>query len=248
MYKPEIEWVWIDLDDTLIDFRGNSRIALHILYKETGLDRFYATPDDWTAAYMANNHELWSRYNRAEITKEYLRLERMRAVIAPSWRGSEDELVEFSWLMDKIYLDRLAEQKGLVPGAKELLLWLREQGYHIGILSNGFKQVQYRKIESAGLTELIDLVVLSDDIGVNKPDVRIYDYAMKCAGCENRSRHLMIGDNPDTDIAGAVNAGWGAVWFHPDGKSDNVTGAGWTEIDTLDGVKELLDGAKMVQE
>ena len=243
-----IKWVWVDLDDTLIDFEGNSRIALHILYKELGLGRFYATPRLWVDAYMANNHALWARYNRAEITKEFLRLERMRAVIAPYWSGSEESLTDFSWEMDRIYLDRLAEQTGVVSGAREMLEWLRSQGYRVGVLSNGFKQVQHRKIESAGLSGLIDLVVLSDDIGVNKPDIRLFEYAMERAGDKDPSRHMLIGDNPDTDMAGAVGAGWGAVWFNPDGACAAVGAPRFEEIRELDRVKEMLAGCKMVQE
>ncbi len=240
MKFDSVKWVWIDLDDTLIDFHANSRIALRILYDEMNLGRFYACCDDWIAAYEKNNKSLWSRYNRAEITKDFLRIERMRAVIAHAWHGGDDELVNLSWEMDSVYLSRLAEQKTLVEGAPEMLDYLRRRGYNIGVLSNGFSQVQHLKIASAGLTDRIDMVILSDDIGVNKPDRRIYDYAMKQSGCPDFNAHVMIGDNPDTDIAGAVNAGWGAIYFNRGKAEAPVAHERFVEIGSLASVVSLL--------
>lgn len=240
MKFDSVKWVWIDLDDTLIDFHANSRIALRILYDEMNLGRFYACCDDWIAAYEKNNKSLWSRYNRAEITKDFLRIERMRAVIAHAWHGGDDELVNLSWEMDSVYLSRLAEQKTLVEGAPEMLDYLRRRGYNIGVLSNGFSQVQHLKIASAGLTDRIDMVILSDDIGVNKPDRRIYDYAMKQSGCPDFNAHVMIGDNHDTDIAGAVNAGWGAIYFNRGKAEAPVAHERFVEIGSLASVVSLL--------
>lgn len=240
MKFDSVKWVWIDLDDTLIDFHANSRIALRILYDEMNLGRFYACCDDWIAAYEKNNKSLWSRYNRAEITKDFLRIERMRAVIAHAWHGGDDELVNLSWEMDSVYLSRLVEQKTLVEGAPEMLDYLRRRGYNIGVLSNGFSQVQHLKIASAGLTDRIDMVILSDDIGVNKPDRRIYDYAMKQSGCPDFNAHVMIGDNPDTDIAGAVNAGWGAIYFNRGKAEAPVAHERFVEIGSLASVVSLL--------
>lgn len=240
MKFDSVKWVWIDLDDTLIDFHANSRIALRILYDKMNLGRFYACCDDWIAAYEKNNKSLWNRYNRAEITKDFLRIERMRAVIAHAWHGDDDELVSLSWEMDRVYLGRLAEQKTLVEGAMEMLDYLRGRGYNIGVLSNGFSQVQHLKIASAGLTDRVDMVILSDDIGINKPDRRIYDYAMEQAGCPDHDAHVMIGDNPDTDIAGAVNAGWGAIYFNRGKVEAPVAHERFVEIGSLASVVSLL--------
>lgn len=240
MRQDSVKWVWIDLDDTLIDFRANSRVALRLLYDEMNLGRFYSCCNDWIAAYEKNNKSLWDRYNRAEITKEFLRIERMRAVIADAWQGGNDDLVSLSWEMDRVYLARLAEQKTLVGGAREMLDYLRGREYNIGVLSNGFSQVQHLKIASAGLTDKIDLVVLSDDIGVNKPDRRIYDYAMGKAGCPNPEAHVMIGDNPDTDIAGAIAARWGAIYFNRGKVATPVMHERFVEIGSLASVICLL--------
>ncbi len=236
--RPDV--VWLDLDDTLIDFRGNSRKALRQLYTDAGLDRFIPTADRWVTDYETSNHDLWSRYALGLIKRDYLRIERMRAPIRPFWSGSQSELDSLALQLDPMYLDLLAVQTGLVAGARELLESLRSRGYRIGVLSNGFKQVQYRKMESAGIASLIDVVVLSDDIGVNKPSIGIYRYAMEVTGVMNPGRHLLVGDNPDTDIAGAVNAGWDAILFEPESGKGAVDRDGVIATGSLRTVSEII--------
>lgn len=218
------QWVWLDLDDTLIDFRANSRTALRAVYAEESLDRFYPTADGWVAAYEAHNHKLWERYNRAEISQDYLRVDRFATPLAPFWPEGVEALEAFCRRLDPLYLSILAKGKAMIPGASGLLDHLRSCGYNIGILSNGFTDVQYRKLRNCGLDQKVDLVVLSDDIGVNKPDVRLFRHAMERAGNTCPGVHVMIGDNPDTDILGAVRAGWRAVLFNPAAADVTVDG------------------------
>lgn len=209
-------WVWLDLDDTLIDFKANSAEALRLTYSHFDLRRYFPTLEEWTESYMRHNHALWDRYNRAEITQKHLRVHRFLDPIAERTAMTEEEFAGMATEMDRKYLDFLAAQKPLVDGAMELVDTLREYNYKIGVLSNGFCDVQHRKIRTAGLEGKIDLTVLSDDIGVNKPDIRLYRHAMELAGDTDPGHHLMIGDNPSTDIAGAVGAGWEAILLAPD--------------------------------
>ncbi|MDE7146389.1 MAG: hypothetical protein K2O30_09625, partial [Duncaniella sp.] len=76
LFTAGVSWVWFDLDDTLIDFHANSRAAHRILFDECSLHRFYPTPESWIEAYEGHNHKLWERYNRQEITQDFLRLDR----------------------------------------------------------------------------------------------------------------------------------------------------------------------------
>lgn len=208
-------WVWLDLDDTLIDFKANSAEALRLTYGHFNLQRYFPTLEEWAESYMKHNHALWDRYNRAEITQEYLRVHRFLDPMAERMDITEEEFAGMAAQMDSKYLDFLAAQKKLMDGAMELVDTLRAYGYRIGVLSNGFSDVQHRKIRTAGLEGKIDLTVLSDDIGINKPDFRLYRHAMELAGDTDPGHHLMIGDNPSTDIAGAIGAGWGAILLAP---------------------------------
>ncbi|MCM1162980.1 MAG: YjjG family noncanonical pyrimidine nucleotidase [Muribaculaceae bacterium] len=216
-----VNCVWLDLDDTLIDFHTNSRTALRLLYDLERLERFYPTPSAWIEAYEIHNHSLWDRYSKAEISQEFLRMDRFVHPLRQTWSGSQRDLEDFSRRLDPLYLDLLAQQKKLVDGAMELLEALRAAGFNTGILSNGFTEVQHKKLRMTGLDKMIDYVVLSDDIGVNKPDVRLYRHAMQRATDPVADHHLMIGDNPSTDIAGASAAGWRSILLSASSDDDN---------------------------
>lgn len=210
--KYPISVVWVDLDDTIIDFRTNSRNALVRLYHSRHLDEWWETPEQWVCDYETHNHALWAKYNIGEVSRDYLRMERFATPLTLAG-VARTQAEEMSREFDTLYLDYLAEEKCLMPGGMDLLKHLKKNGAKIGILSNGFKEVQYRKMDSAGVTGWVDVTVLSDDIGVNKPDERLFRYAMEQSGEPDPRKHLMIGDNPDTDIAGALRAGWHAIHY-----------------------------------
>ncbi len=216
IYRAETSVVWFDLDDTLIDFKTNSRRALSRLYNTGELCRLFGSAEEWIDAYEHYNHLLWSRYSAAEIDQATLRMDRFRLPLAGA--GADDTCArEMSARFDSIYLDYLACEKEMVPGALRLLNEVRRAGFTTGILSNGFSDVQHRKINNTGIAHLINIIVLSDDIGVNKPDVRLFHHAMELSGVSEPKRHLMIRDNPDTDIAGAAAAGWKTLLLSRDG-------------------------------
>lgn len=212
IYTHLTDVVWLDLDDTLIDFKANSKVALRLTYNHFALNRFFYTPDNWIDAYETHNSHLWRLYAMGKITREFLRMDRFFHPLTIAGM-SDAEATELSLKMDSAYLDYLAKQTRLIPGAIDLLQRLKNVGLTIGILSNGFADVQFRKIHNCGLEPFIDITVLSDDIGVNKPDVRLYRHAMTKVGVNDPSRHMMIGDNAYTDIAGALAAGWQAIHF-----------------------------------
>ncbi|MDE6417805.1 MAG: YjjG family noncanonical pyrimidine nucleotidase, partial [Duncaniella sp.] len=218
-----VTWVWLDLDDTLVDFGGTASAALRDLYDTEVIGSLYPSAEEWEEAYVSWNHHLWDLYAKGEITQDYLRLDRFAHPLRAVWRGTEEELTAYARALDPLYLGRLAENTRLLPGAMELMEAVRAAGMRTGILSNGFRSVQYEKLRRTGLDKVVDLVVLSDDIGVNKPDVRLYRHAMEQSGEPRAEAHLMVGDNPSTDIAGALNAGWRAILVDPSAEGSGVT-------------------------
>jgi putative hydrolase of the HAD superfamily len=115
--------------------------------------------------------------------------------------------------MSDRFLDFCSSKPGVVTGAHELMDYLRQQGYRMHMCSNGFHEVQYKKLAACGLTDYFDTIILSEDAGVNKPSPLYFDYALKVSGAE-RDTTLMIGDNLQTDIQGALNAGIDALLFN----------------------------------
>ncbi|MCM1028230.1 MAG: YjjG family noncanonical pyrimidine nucleotidase [Pseudoflavonifractor sp.] len=231
--------VWLDLDDTLIDFKANSRAALSNLYHLRAFDRLWSSPQVWIEAYEGHNIPLWVDYSVGLIDSATLRSERFRRPLTDAGMDN-DEAIRLSNELDTQYLDLLAMERRLMPGALELLHHLKDKGYVTGVLSNGFADVQHRKMARAGIDNLIDITVLSDDIGVNKPDIRIFSYAQGLTQWpDNPSHHIMIGDNPATDIAGALSAGWKAIWLcHSQSSAASPEGA--MTVNTLSEIIDLL--------
>lgn len=226
-----IEWVWVDLDDTLWDFSANSIDALTQLYHAEGLSSYFPSIDDWISKYLECNHSLWPLYNAGTITKEVLQLERFRRILDSAGYPGES-IIDFSHRLDREYLGRLGRLSRLVPGARELLTALRHNGYKIGVISNGFHEVQFNKMRSSDIERLIDTVVLSDEIGVNKPDLRIFRYAERKASTTAR-QCVIIGDNPETDIAGGIAADWQAIYFNRNNPNPDTAPESVITIETL---------------
>lgn len=209
------KWIFFDLDDTLFDFSKASLLSLQKLWDETPeIRERYANIDAFLENYHANNKHMWELHESGQITADFLKGERFRLTIAPD--RDDPEILKLSRVLNDRYLSYLGECNAPTEGAKELLRKISKKCL-IGILTNGFTEVQYRKIHTTGLDRYIQRMVISDEIGIQKPDSRLFRYAEQATGATPEST-IMIGDNPDNDIQGALNAGWNAFYFNRKGK------------------------------
>lgn len=212
------KWIFFDLDDTLFDFSAASFISLLRLWDETPLLKSrFNNPDAFLDEYHIHNKRMWQLHESGKISAEFLKTERFRLTIAPE--RHDDEILKESHRLNARYLWLLGECETPVEGAKDILGVLSKKCL-IGVLTNGFTEVQYRKLRSTGLDRFIQRMVISDEIGIQKPDIRIFRYAESETGC-HPEECLMVGDNPDNDIIGAINAGWRAIYFDYKGKELN---------------------------
>lgn len=226
--------LFIDFDDTLYDTHGNAVIALKELFEALQLDRYFPEPELFYDEYWKTNIDLWTRYSKEEITRDYLIVERFRRPL--SFGIGLDPTVEYCLKTSDLFLDFCSSKPGLVEGAQELVDYLKAKGYRMHICSNGFHEVQYKKLRACGLYDHFDTIILSEDAGANKPSQLFFDYALQKSGAV-KDTTLMIGDNFNTDILGAKQAGLDTAYFnrYPDyPATEPVT----FEVTTL---KELMD-------
>jgi len=203
--------LFVDFDDTLYDTHGNAVIALSEIFELFHLERYFADPQLFYDTYWMANIDLWSRYAKGEITRDYLIVERFRI---PLSKGEGLEVTEALCLeMSDRFLDFCSSKPGVIEGAHELMDYLKQRGYRMHMTSNGFHEVQYKKLEACGLRNYFDTIILSENAGVNKPAPAYFDYALRQSGASREST-LMIGDNLQTDILGALNAGIDALLFN----------------------------------
>lgn len=204
------KWIFFDLDDTLFDFSSASLISLRRLWEEShDIRARYDSPEAFIDEYHIHNKRMWQLHESGQITADFLKPERFRLTIYPD--SHDDETLKESRRLNDRYLWMLGECNKPAEGAKDILDELSRK-YLIGVLTNGFTEVQYRKLRSTGLDRYIQRMVISDEIGIQKPDSRIFRYAEQETGALPETT-IMIGDNPDNDIHGAINAGWHAIYL-----------------------------------
>ena len=126
----------------------------------------------------------------------------------------------------------------MLDGALDVLNEIKKRGYVLGCITNGVSSLQNIKLDTAGIREMFDVVVVSGDIGIYKPDRRIFDEAIRRAGIEN-SQALYVGDHPVNDIQGALGADMKAVRMnYGDFKGK---GLGQATVAEIESIRELLD-------
>lgn len=200
--------LFIDLDNTLYDFTGNSREAYRAVYSLLDYDQWFDSFEHYYSIYEEYNLQLWALYAEGKITKDKLNAERYAHPLRVM--GVHDAEFVGARFWDEA-MKRLPLGSRLMPHAREVLEYLRPR-YRMYILSNGFTELQSRKMHSAGIEGYFDGVILSEDIGVNKPNPEIFYHALQVAGVD-ASEALMIGDNLEVDIAGASRVGIDQVYY-----------------------------------
>jgi len=224
-----IKHIFFDLDHTLWDFETNSDIAFTTIFKKHNVT---IDLQKFLNYYRAINQNYWKLYRDEKITKEELRVGRLRDTFVKIKHKFDFELIN-NLSID--YIAVLPNNNQLFEGTHEILTHL-QLNYKLHIITNGFNEVQYKKIENSGLSKYFDKIITSEDAGVKKPNPIIFKYALQIANAlPNES--IMIGDNWEADIMGAIQHGMDAIYFNSE---KNSVGANIKNVHHLLEIKNYL--------
>jgi putative hydrolase of the HAD superfamily len=202
--------LFFDLDHTLWDFDANSRQTLEELYdtmglQEKGVDNF----DRFHKNYLVHNERLWDRYRKGFIKSEELRWKRMWLTLLDFKIGDEALARE----LGVRFLESLPTRRQLFPHTLEVLDYLVAKGYQLHLITNGFVETQHSKLRNSGLTHYFTEVITSEGSNSLKPQAAIFEYAFDKAKAL-KEQSIMIGDDIEADIKGAMNAGLDQVFVN----------------------------------
>ena len=250
--------VFIDWDDTIGDFIGAAKLALQEMYDKYHLSNYFASHEEFVSLYKPHNIELWDKYGKDLVTKAFLRVDRF---LWPLLHGSKvsPQIQSYTTLHNSTphytTLAALAEQMSedflhlttahfsLLEGAEELVRYLAKK-YPLTVVTNGFVEVQYEKFDKSGLRDCFTHIVLSEEVGCQKPNPRIFEEALRMNGLQAEDV-VMIGDSWNSDIQGAINAGIDQIWIRKN-KEQGTKGQDPTEqtatyiVQSLSDVMEIL--------
>lgn len=202
--------IFFDLDHTLWDFDANSRQTLEDLYLSFELQtRGVHSFERFFEHYTAHNEKLWDRFRKGFIKMDDLRWKRMWLTLLEFKIGEEKLARE----MAARFLDLLPTRKLLFPYTIEILTYLTNKGYRLHLITNGFEQIQHSKLKYSGIDNFFIEVITSEGSSLVKPNKEIFDYAFQKAKALPEES-IMIGDNIEADIQGAINAGIDQVYVN----------------------------------
>lgn len=206
-----IKNVFIDLDDTILDFLAAEKAAL-----TRTLSHFGIAPDERVLArYSAINDAQWKLLERGEITRDQVKLRRY-ALLFEEFGIDCDPM-----MVNDHYMEELSKGHIFMEGAKALLDALFGS-YRLYLASNGTTWVQERRLKSADLYRYFDGVFISQELGYDKPDPRFFEKAFATISDFKKEESVMVGDSLTSDIKGGKGAGLKTLWFNPKGKENHT--------------------------
>lgn len=197
--------VFFDLDHTLWDFEKNSALTFRKIFQINSLD---IDLESFLKLYTPINFKYWKLYREEQIEKESLRFKRLNETFEALNLQIDDVLIH---KISDDYIKYLSTHNYLLAHTKDILNYL-QQNYNLHIITNGFEAVQEIKLKGANINHYFNTITNSESTGVKKPNPKIFEFALQQANTKSEYS-VMIGDNYEADIVGAINVGMDAILF-----------------------------------
>ena len=206
MKLDNITHVFFDLDHTLWDFDKNSALTFEKIFNQNNID---INLSEFLEVYLPINLSYWKLYREDKIDKSSLRYGRLNDTFT-----ALDVKVKTSMIhkLSEDYITYLCTFNHLFDGTEEILEYLKPK-YKLHIITNGFKEVQQGKLNKANINHYFETVTNSEMVGVKKPNPRIFHHALEKARAFPQNS-IMIGDNLEADVLGAIDVGLDAICFN----------------------------------
>ncbi|MDD9194347.1 pyrimidine 5'-nucleotidase [Aliivibrio sp. S3MY1] len=223
------QWILFDADETLFHF--DAFAGLQRMFKGYGID----FSKEQFIEYQLVNKPLWEQYQDNEITAQQLQETRFK-----EWANKVGVTPR---AMNSAFMMAMAEICIPLDGARELLDSLLANNVKMGIITNGFTELQKIRLEKTEFSHYFELITISEQVGVAKPDKRIFEHTFSQMGSVDLSKVLMVGDNPDSDILGGMNAGVDTCWLNASHKACSEGIKPTYTVKTLNDLQVLLHNA-----
>ncbi|AOW18742.1 noncanonical pyrimidine nucleotidase, YjjG family [Polaribacter vadi] len=225
-----IKHVFFDLDHTLWDFEKNSDLTFEKVFKKQQIN---TDLNAFLEVYRPINLEYWRLFRDEKVSKKELRYGRLKKAFDSINYTISDDLIDTIAIE---YIEYLSDFNHLFEGTFEILDYLKDK-YQLHIITNGFEEVQYKKMKSSKLLPYFDAIITSESVGVKKPNPKVFHHALKVANA-NQENSIMIGDSLEADIFGAINIGMPAIYCNFN--NDVKTSDSYTSITSLLELKQYL--------
>ncbi len=219
------QWVLFDADETLFNF--DTFTGLKHMFSE--LDITFTETD--FAEYQTLNVPLWEGYQEGRYTIDDVKTKRFVHWAAKTGLPERE--------LNSRFMASMANTCALLPGARELLDSLKSHA-NVGIITNGLSELQHVRLERTGVVDDIDVMVVSEEVGVPKPDIEIFNHTFEKMNFFDKDRILMVGDNQHTDILGGIRAGIDTCWYNWRKKPADPTITPTYHVDCLHALRNIL--------
>lgn len=222
--------ILFDADDTLFDFERSEKEAFRNTMLKFGID---CDDNNYFDIYKELNSVIWKELEKGMITQEQLKIERFKRL------KSRIDLSFDEYEFSISYMKNLGDCSYLLDGVCELIEELGGK-YILSIITNGLTNVQERKIKNSTISKFFQDIVISEEVGISKPDPSIFNYAIQRLGSFSKSEILMVGDSLHSDIKGGINFNIDTCWFNPNKLENNTDIKPTYKVSNFKELKKLL--------
>ena len=225
-----IEFLFLDLDDTILDFHKAERLAIAKTIRDFGVE----ASEEILHRYHVINKWHWEQLELGKMTRAEVLVNRFARLF------EELGVQVDAQACAKAYEHNLSIGHYFLPGAEDAVHCLHKK-YRLFLASNGTATVQHGRMTSAGLYPWFEKVFVSQEIGHNKPSREYFDACFTQIPDFDREKAIIVGDSLTSDIQGGINAGIRTVWVNPDHKQNTTSICPDYEIEALSQLEALLE-------